>query len=103
MGFRAIARASSLLHALLWFWVLLGPIPLLAGARNITIDDEGGDEVTHAPVQYSKVGWTQGASCATCWSRPDASQAYDHTWHDSTANITTPNSVALNFTGKSGA
>lgn len=97
----AIVGASSMLRALLWSWFLLSlHLPTVhAGARNITIDDTNGDEVTGALPHYSS-GWSPGASCSSCWAKPDPSKAVDGTWHDTSAYTTGgPTSATLSFTG----
>ncbi|KAI0942227.1 hypothetical protein AcW1_002910 [Taiwanofungus camphoratus] len=63
--------------------VLLSTLSILcAAARNVTIDDANGDEITGQPPIY--IAGTQGANCTVCALRPNSSEAFDHTWHDST-------------------
>lgn len=51
----------------------------LAAASNRTIDDELGDSVTGALPTYSPQNvWTQGSTCASCFSKPSVQQAVDH-------------------------
>lgn len=74
----------------------------LAG-RNATIDDQWGDELTGlVPVLTPANEWQQGAECAGCQLKPNASLAYDHTWHDSTwdpVRRPIPPAVQLLFNG----
>lgn len=48
---------------------------------NVTIDDQS-TGLIFSPAD----AWNNGASCANCTARPDASRAVDGTWHDSTFN-----------------
>lgn len=76
-------------------------------ARNITIDDEYGDEATGRLVSYAPTGsndpWTLGTLCSACVLRPDAASAYNGTWHDATIKSYNPGpfSFTLLFDGKS--
>lgn len=75
----------------------------IVSGRNITIDDQLGDEETGLTVQYQPDGmWQQGADCTTCILAPNATAAYDSTWHDPTwiGQTTEPLSFSLFFNGE---
>lgn len=60
-------------------------IELCVPGMNATIDDEWGDELTGmVPIFTPGYEWAQGAECGGCQLKPNASRAFDHTWHDST-------------------
>ncbi|KAJ3747856.1 hypothetical protein DFH05DRAFT_1393509 [Lentinula detonsa] len=67
------------------------------------IDDQFGDLVTGTLPNYSPAtGWTQGATCTGCGFHPNASQAFNQTWHDTTHHTTDETrSVQFGFTGTS--
>ncbi|KZT18125.1 hypothetical protein NEOLEDRAFT_1080931 [Neolentinus lepideus HHB14362 ss-1] len=73
------------LHTLLSFLlaILHYAWPVLGGT-NRTIDDQWGDSVTGILPTYLPANdtWQQGANCSSCYSRPNASLAYDGSWHD---------------------
>jgi hypothetical protein len=72
-----------------------------AGARNITIDDENGDEKTGAqPVYQPGASWSLGSACPDCWVKPKSTNVTDGTWHDTTAFNSTPSTVTVQFIGK---
>lgn len=76
------------MHSLLLAaWLLLAAKVLLIRAElvNRTIDDEYGDPTGGGSVDYGP-NWEQGNDCVGCAVSPDRSQAFDGTWHDSTAN-----------------
>ncbi|KZT06235.1 uncharacterized protein LAESUDRAFT_653937 [Laetiporus sulphureus 93-53] len=51
---------------------------------NITIDDTFGDNVNGQQFVYSPDDkWTTGQNCTGCLAHPNASEAFDHSWHDS--------------------
>ena len=50
---------------------------------NVSIDDTLGDERNGNMIAYSD-GWNVGQSCVGCTAKPDASQLFEHTWHDGT-------------------
>lgn len=59
--------------------------PCYTSVRNVTIDDQWGDEETGLQVMYQPANmWEQGANCTTCLLAPDDSMAYGNTWHDGT-------------------
>lgn len=73
-------------------------------ARNITIDDQQGDEVTGFQVIYypNDRAWAQGSQCPGCALQPNPSLAMDGTWHDATWHGTEsggPWSFTLLFNG----
>lgn len=64
------------------------------------IDDTYGDLVTGAQPSYSSGSldcWDKGPGCSACTLQPQASQAYNGTWHDTTSDICN-NSVSNNGT-----
>ena len=69
---------------------------------NFTIDDEFGDERTSLQPVYVPLNlWRQGASCTDCSVRPDASQIYRETWHDTTHRPGgVPYTITLTFNGE---
>lgn len=69
---------------------------------NRTIDDEHGDSTGGGSVQFAPSGsWAQGAECSGCWAQPDASLAFDGTWHDSTTGPNTQQlTVNIRFHGQ---
>jgi hypothetical protein len=87
--------------ATLFFLISSLIIFVRAGAHNITIDDENGDEVTGVlPVYQPSTAWSPGTACPTCWAKPDPANATDGTWHDTSAYNNTPSTVTLQFTGR---
>jgi hypothetical protein len=57
----------------------------LAGAVNITIDDQNRDATTGAKLSYQPAEqWSFGPQCSDCSIKPDMSKAFDRTWHDVT-------------------
>lgn len=74
-----------------------------AGLVNVTIDDTSGDENTGAlPVYIPLEDWTAEPGCTQCVVKPDPTQAFNHTWHDTSHFPTNPDqlSIQINFTGK---
>lgn len=72
-------------------------------ARNVTIDDQFGDQETGFQVIYQPDGmWQQGSNCTTCLLAPNVTAAYDYTWHDSTwiGQAAEPFSFTLLFNGE---
>ncbi|KAJ6548791.1 hypothetical protein B0H19DRAFT_952955 [Mycena capillaripes] len=66
---------------------------------NRTIDDFHGDSVTGVLPVYAG-SWNVDSNCTTCYVQLDASQVFDHTWHDSSQRaVKVQNSVTLEFTG----
>ena len=65
-------------------------------------DDQGIDPVTGTSIIYES-DWATGPDCTTCTSHPDATLAYDGTWHDTTYKEGDPVSfvrnATFNFTG----
>ena len=79
--------------------------PVLTLLQNVTIDDEYGDFQTGVKPTYLEVGgcgWKQGSKCTDCFAQPDASQAFNGTWHDATYHEEDGNYCGINleFTGK---
>lgn len=70
----------------------------LAALQNVTVDDA---VLTGAVVpQYlpSASSWNVGNNCSTCLAKPDPSQAYNGTWHDTTFSPGTAVSQTVEFT-----
>ncbi|KAJ7184507.1 hypothetical protein C8R46DRAFT_1208700 [Mycena filopes] len=68
---------------------------------NRTIDDVSGDSVTGAlPTYIPASSWRPGSTCPDCKVHPNASLAFDHTWHDnSQLPGRAPVSLSLDFVG----
>ena len=80
-------------------WLLIASfLPQIHGKKETRyIDDTYGDLVTGALPSYSSDGvdcWNKGPGCAACTLQPQASQAYNGTWHDTTSNVC--NNTAVN-------
>ncbi|KAJ7272834.1 hypothetical protein C8J57DRAFT_260268 [Mycena rebaudengoi] len=69
--------------------------------QNRTIDDESGDSVSGAkPVYSPPTYWSLNSSCDGCKVHPNASLAFNRTWHDSSQLPGNgPVSITLEFTG----
>ena len=75
------------------------------------IDDTYGDSATGVLPSYSSDGvdcWNEGPGCSACTLQPQASQAHNGTWHDTTSDVcnnaasnngTAGHSVTFNFVG----
>ena len=50
---------------------------------NVSIDDTLGDERTGNMISYTGQ-WSAGQNCSSCTADIDASQVFEHTWHDTT-------------------
>ncbi|KAG9224106.1 hypothetical protein CCMSSC00406_0006774 [Pleurotus cornucopiae] len=87
-------------HALRIIYLLYILIIAAAAPRNITIDDELGDELTGNRPSFSPLlGWAQGAVCDGCL-KLDAGQTIQRTWHDHTRRSNeTWSAVSFPFTG----
>ncbi|KAL4266469.1 hypothetical protein AB1N83_003325 [Pleurotus pulmonarius] len=87
-------------HALRIIYLLYILTFAAAVPRNVTIDDELGDELTgHRPKFSPLHGWAQGAMCDGCL-RLDAGQTVQRTWHDYTRRSNeTSAAVSFPFTG----
>ncbi|KAJ8474394.1 hypothetical protein ONZ45_g15966 [Pleurotus djamor] len=72
-----------------------------AAPRNVTIDDEYGDERTLEVPRYAPDGgWAQGSGCPGCLQLDDKNRAIRGTWHDSTHHPNDPTrSITFNFNG----
>lgn len=86
-------------------WLLALPYFLssVRAATNVTVDDEYGDSETGATPTYSPSSgvWNQGNTCTGCLVKPDSSETFDGTWHDTTwAPNDQPHTITINFTGK---
>ena len=88
-----------------FLWSLLGTC--LAVVKTVNVDDTKGDEMTGAIPIYtpSDGSWTEGQDCQVCFAKPDASLAFDSSWHDATHSegvIPRPGqkSVSIAFTGE---
>ncbi|KLO13081.1 hypothetical protein SCHPADRAFT_382079 [Schizopora paradoxa] len=65
------------------------------GLINITIDDSSADPLTGVKIVYgveNQAGhgdWVSvvDQNCTGCLAQPDAAQAFDHSWHDSSYSI----------------
>lgn len=68
-------RILTSTYLFIWFLVCV--------SRNVTVDDQLGDESTGRQVSYSG-SWSQGSTCDSCLLKPDPSKVLDGTWHDST-------------------
>lgn len=56
----------------------------LAILKNVTVDDTKGDELSGTMPTYLPTGdWSTGG-CKGCLAKPNASLAFDGTWHDAT-------------------
>lgn len=65
--------------------VLLATHSVLGGLMNITVDDASPSPLSGAAFSYAPgYTWNQGNGCASCAAKPNASLAYNHTWHDAT-------------------
>ncbi|KAF4569597.1 hypothetical protein EYR40_008575 [Pleurotus pulmonarius] len=72
----------------------------VAGQRNVTIDDEYGDEVTHVVPAFTPLGGWSLKGGTTALAKPDASLANNGTWHDATQHAgDLTKTVNFNFTG----
>lgn len=60
---------------------------VLALQANRTIDDTYGDSVTGLKVVYNSP-WNTGQLCPGCRVQPDAAEAFEGTWHDTTTGGT---------------
>ncbi|KLO08416.1 hypothetical protein SCHPADRAFT_609133 [Schizopora paradoxa] len=76
---------------------------------NISIDDSSLDPLTGARITYGYLnqvtangsGWHVGQNCSTCLARPDPSQVFGGTWHD-TSTVVVGNRIpfaSVSFTG----
>lgn len=102
-------RGRSLLRCRLLLWTLLTlslSLPCSGSAVNYTLDDTNFDQRMQdgATVTYSSTGqdaWAQGNGCSFCALKPDASLAFNHTWHDTTFTLgdTGQESMEVNFVG----
>lgn len=77
----------------------------LSSPRNLTIDDQTGDEITGLQPTYSPPnGWSQGNGCSYCTAKADPSGAFGGTWHDGRyvpGQFSAPYSFTLQFNGLS--
>ncbi|KAH9950607.1 hypothetical protein B0H21DRAFT_686449 [Amylocystis lapponica] len=68
-------------------------------AKNVTIDDTYGDELTGVVPIYTPAQNWGDATCGGCLLKPDPSQAFDGTWHDSTFDaVWRPGTPTINMT-----
>ncbi|EPT00125.1 hypothetical protein FOMPIDRAFT_90766 [Fomitopsis schrenkii] len=106
----------SLLHSFsfpLFITVLLLHVAQRVRGELRYIDDTYGDSVTGAQPSYSSDGadcWNKGPGCSACTLQPQASQAHNGTWHDTTSDVcnnalsnngTAGHSVTFSFNGTS--
>ncbi|KXN91404.1 hypothetical protein AN958_00666 [Leucoagaricus sp. SymC.cos] len=92
---------TSLLSTFLIFLLLLSSVS--AQPRNVTIDDQKGDEVTGLRPNYEPPFAWATESCVGCKIRPDFGQLWDQTAMQATfmpdnPNVTS-NTIDFNFTG----
>ncbi|KAI0778896.1 hypothetical protein BD413DRAFT_121289 [Trametes elegans] len=75
---------------------LLATTTLLAGAREITVDDND-PAIVYSPANQ----WSQGATCgSSCSLHPEPLDAYDGTWHDTTYfSAEAPRTITYSFSG----
>ena len=89
-------RVLILISLLLWV--------LACMSHNVTIDDQYGDESNGRLVSYSPSSgaWSLGTMCDDCRLRPNASLAFNGTWHDSTyeGQASGPYSFTILFNGE---
>ena len=81
-------------------------IMVIGVPTNVTVDDQGFDPTTKYAVSYwpNSSYWSLGQTCTGCESQPDAKQAYEGTWHDTTydpayAGRNIPRNATFEFTG----
>lgn len=70
--------------------------------ENITIDDSYTGQAEGLTLRYLvEDGWTQGNLCKGCSAQPDASLAFNGTWHDATSmhDDNLQRVIEFNFTG----
>ena len=72
-----------------------------AALQNVTVDDSvstGAVVPAYLPVSTN---WAQGNTCSGCVAKPDPSEAYNGTWHDTTfsPNSTTFQSFEFSYVG----
>lgn len=94
-------RASRQYALFGWLCSVILFFPLVH-AVNVIIDDQNGDASTGAMPLYQPAGqWSFGPSCTDCRIKPNASQALDHSWHD-TSVLTQQEaaSMTLSFNGE---
>lgn len=77
--------------------LILSLLTVAVALRNITIDDSFGDEITHIiPTYIPPSKWSFSGD-----AKPNASLAYNGTWHDTTSHPTDPDhGVSFSFTGQ---
>lgn len=54
----------------------------LAALQNVTVDDAVTSGTVVPAYLPSPSDWNQGNACTVCLTKPNASLAYDHTWHN---------------------
>lgn len=86
---------------ILWTYVVLTYAKLI----NVTVDDQNGDPITSAHVQYSSLAdWDFNPNCTDCRAMFDPNQAYMGTWHNASydAGVATqhPENATFDFTGR---
>lgn len=73
-----------------------------AGQENSTIDDAYAGQVEGLTLRYlAEDGWIQGNLCQGCSAQPEASLAFNGTWHDATSmhDDNLQRIIEFNFTG----
>lgn len=96
---------------ILLIFLLIAPQVLSNPAfTNISIDDSSLDPLTGARITYGYLnqvttngtGWHVGQNCSTCLARPDPSQVFGGTWHDTSTEVVGRQIpfASVSFTGK---
>lgn len=83
-------------QAKIYFILLFGSA--FAALRNITVDDAVSIGAVAPQYLPSVSWWNQGNNCSGCSAKPDPSQAYNATWHDTTFNPNSGVTQAIQFT-----
>jgi len=80
---------------------------VLSVLTNISIDDASSDPLTGTRITYGLTndvtgGWNVGQACSGCFAQPDASQAFNGTWHDSSYSPTREGEIPYAFVSFTG-
>ncbi|KAI0652603.1 hypothetical protein C8Q79DRAFT_109891 [Trametes meyenii] len=101
---RRPAHAMVTPFDILWTCIAVAVLALTqpkgVSAKNVTIDDSAPEGVLYLP---SESYWSVGLSCSFCALHPDATQAYNKTWHVvvyDPGELAVPQ-VDISFTGNS--
>ncbi|KIP01212.1 hypothetical protein PHLGIDRAFT_379487 [Phlebiopsis gigantea 11061_1 CR5-6] len=76
---------------------------VVARLVNVTVDDQD-PQLAYAPAENHWLSFVDHDCQRGCSAKPDAAQAYNHSWHDATYdfNVTSqnaPQTIAFQFTG----